>query len=168
MLMILYNFYMLLFKKGLPIWTYVVIAVIPIILFILFMIIGIKGITVSKQFSVDLSNDIAYGIQNNCIKAEYEDNSTRINTKNADAIYKEILQNRINVYKEDIKNQEGLHINFGNGNNLWIYPYEEETILIKYAKLGEEEKVFISTQITMIITYVRLTSVEWGNSPWDK
>ena len=83
-------------------------------------------------------------------------------------IYKRIP--RLCIYGElgrRISGDTDIIIDFGNGDKLLLYTYDNVTMLMRYIESDREEKAFITTDVTCLVTLERLISFEWGNSSWD-
>ena len=91
-------------KHGLyhNLWIYILIVLIPVIF--------VAGIVVSssivgpkyKEAQETLWASISYGIDNDCLRADYQGESTKLTQKNAENVYSTIITSRYVFYKKEI------------------------------------------------------------------
>ena len=155
------------YGKSLNIWAYVAIAVIPMILVIAVFVNGIIKIADYKEFIRDLDNSTLSAMKNNNLRAEYNGVSTRVTPENADIIFQEIVSSGYIFLKEEIDDSEYTYLDYSNGDELWIYRNDEESIIMRFVQPGEKDKIYLSNKITRLITFKHLISIEWGNTHWE-
>lgn len=147
-------------------WIFLLIALVP---FIIIAAIIANGFIVSKSykdFTAYLYQSIEDGISANSLKAVYNGESTRLTEDNGSHIVSEINLSRFKFYRKEFDAIDEMYFDFGNGDTMWLYKINGETIIIKYIYANEDAKVFITTEITRMVTFERLVSVEWGNEIW--
>lgn len=155
------------YGKSTSIWVYLTIAVIPMILVIAVFVNGIIKITKYKEFIIDLDNSFIYSMDNNSLRAEYNGVSTRVNKENADLVFQEVSFSGYMFVKDEVKKPEYVFFDFGNGDELWLYLIDEESIIMRYVQPNKKDKEYLSNRVTRLITFEHLISTEWGNIIWE-
>ncbi len=155
------------YGKSLNIWVYVAIAVIPMILVIAVFVNGIIKIADYKEFIRDLDNSTLSAMKNNNLRAEHNGVSTRVTPENADIIFQEIVSSGYLFLKEEIDETNCICLDYGNGDELWLYRNDEESIIMRFVQPDEKDKVYLSNIISRLITFEHLVSTEWGNASWE-
>lgn len=155
------------YGKSLNIWVYVAIAVMPMVLVIAVFVNGIVKIANYKEFIRDLDDSTLFAMKNNSLRAEYNGVSTRVTPENADIIFQEIVSSGYIFLKEEIDESEYICLEYGNGDKLWIYSNDKESIVMRFVQPGEKDKAYLSNIISRLITFEHLISTEWGNHPWE-
>ncbi len=155
-------------KNGLyhRLWVYLLIAIVP---FIVVAAIITNGFIVGKSyrdFTTDLYQSIKDGTSANSIRAVYNGESTRITEDNAFNIASAIDLSRFKFYRKKFDAIDEMYLDFGNGDTMWLYKIDSETMIIKYIYANGDTKVFSTTEITRMVTFERMVSVEWGNEIW--
>lgn len=161
-----YNFFMVLFRKGIPIWVYLIIAITPMVLVIGVFVNGLIQIADYKEFIRDLDDSIVYSMDNNSLRAEINGFSTRISRNNADLIFQEIYSSDYIFIKEETAKPKNILLDFGNGDKLWIHYYNPESLIYQYLRSDGREKEYLTKKITRFITFERLISTDRGNTIW--
>ena len=157
-------------KHGLyhRLWVYILIALIPFC-FVAGLIVS--GAIVGAKYKDSQENlwaSFSYGIDNDCLRADYQGASTKITQKNAELIYSTISSSRYVFYKKEILSDADIRISFGNGDKLYLYTHDNVTMLIRYVRSDGDENIFKTKEITRLITFERLISIGRGNIPIDE
>ncbi len=155
------------YGKPMTIWVYVAIATIPMILVISIFVNGLIKIADYKQFIMNLDNSFIYSMDNNSLRAEYNGVSTRVNYENADLIFQEVSFSGYLFIKDEEEKPEHILLDFGNGDELWLFYDSKESIIMRYVQPGKKDKAYLSRRITRLLTFEQLIDIEWGNSPWE-
>lgn len=158
---------MRLFKRGIPIWVYVIIAVLPIVIVVSVFTHGLFTISQYKKMIIDMDNSFVYGMHNDSIRAEYNGSVTRVNDANADLIFQELHFCNYIIPKDEKETGTPIYIEFGDGSRLWVTYQTEESIMYRYINTNGVEKQYLSKYITLFSTFEKLTSIDWGNEPWN-
>ncbi len=159
---------MVLLRKGIPIWALLIIVVTPMIILIGAFTIGLVKIADYKEFIRDLDNSIVYGIENDSIRAKFNGVSTRVSHVNADLIFQEVISSGYIFIREEKEKPKNIFLDFGNGGKMWIHYFNPETLIYRYIGPNGKEKKYLTNKITRFITFERLISTDWKNSPWDE
>jgi len=159
---------MVLFRKGLPLWIYVVIAVLPIVLVVGNFSIGIIQIQYYKEFIRELNESVVYGMENDSFRAECKGVSTRVTPGNADLIFQKISSRDYINYRNEEMGEEFIFLDFGNDTKMWLYQNSELSLIIRYVPSNAKEKIFITKRPARLVTYENLVSTEWGNFLWNE
>lgn len=155
------------YGKSTSIWVYIVIAVVPMILVIAVFVNGLIKIADYKQFIIDLDNSFIYSMNNNSLRAEYNGIPTRINRENADLIFQEVSFSGYIFVKDEIKKPNPILLDFGNGDKLWLFKVNEESLIMTYIPANGKEKEYLTSKVSRLVTYEYLISEEWGNVLWE-
>lgn len=149
-------------------WLCILIVLVP---FIIVSGLVISGSIIGKgyeQFTTDLYQSVKDGVEAGSLRVEYNGESTRLTEKNAFNVVSSITSSRFKNYKKDIEITGEMFFDFGNGDSMWLYSYDNTTMLIKYTYADGEIRTYITTEITRMVTFERLVSIEWGNSLWNE
>ena len=155
------------YGKSLNIWVYVAIAVMPMVLVIAIFVNGIVKIADYKEFIRDLDESTLFAMKNNSLRAEYNGSYTRVTPENADIIFQEIVSSGYLFLKEEIDETNCICLDYGNGDELWLYRNDEESIIMRFVQPDEKDKVYLSNIISRLTTFEHLISTEWGNASWE-
>jgi len=158
---------MVLFRKGFPIWAYLVIAIVPIVVVVSIITSQTIKMAEYKEFIIELDNSFVYSMDNDSLRAEYNGVSTRVNKKNADLIFQEVHSSGFFIIKDEVEKPKYILLDFGNGDKLWLHHHDEESVIMQYVPVVGKEKKYLTSGITQIITFERLISTGWGNTPWE-
>jgi hypothetical protein len=157
-------------KHGLyhRLWLYLMIAIIPLVLAVGLITYSTIVVKQYKEFMNEVYFSFDIGIENNSIRADYNEQSTRLTEKNADSINSLIQSGRPTKYKEELNDNANILLDFGNGNQLLIYQYNNETVIFRLIKSEGYDKAYISTDVVRLIDFERLISLDFGNNLWIK
>jgi len=86
---------------------------------------------------------------------------------NADLIFQEVSFSGYLFIKDEIKKPDYVFFDFGNGDELWIYRNDKESIIMRYVQPNKKDKEYLSKRVTRLITFEHLISEEWDNELWD-
>lgn len=148
-------------------WIWIVVALLPFLVLASLIIHSYRVGSGYKQFTEDLYQSILYGIENNCLRAEYQGESTKLSEKNALHVFSAIASSRFINHKEDYDKTDEMILDFGNGDRMWLYKQDSTTVVICYFYGDGDRRDYITTEITRMITFEKLISEEWGNSLWE-
>lgn len=154
-------------RRRSKLWILITVALVP---FIIAALIIINLVIISngyKQFTEDLYQSFQYGVENECLRAEYQGEATKVTEENASHVFFSISSSHFVTYKEDYETTDKMLFDFGNGDMMWLYKQDSSTVVIHYIYADGVEKVYITTEVITMITFERLISVEWGNNLWE-
>lgn len=152
-------------ESKLRIW--IAVALLPFLVTALLIIHGYRVGRGYKQFTEDLYQSTLYGIEHDCLRADYQGVSTKLSEKNALHVFSAIATSRFISHKKDFDTTDEMILDFGNGERMWLYKQASTTVVICYIYADGDRKDFITTEITRMITFERLISEEFGNSLWE-
>jgi hypothetical protein len=152
----------------------VIITAIPIILLLAFVLAFVwsgSHIYRYKTFKTNLAGSFAYAQDNNCLRAEQNGAAVRISRENADRIYKELVEGGFIVSDQDLPVDDGILLDFGQGDQLRVWPAEPSGIFIYYVTPGGEEFTVLTGEKSRFATLELLVRVQGAaspNEPWSE
>lgn len=154
-------------RRKSKLWIYIAVAV-SLLGYMIFMIANVYIVRNQlRQFAIDYSDSIQYGIENDCLRVEYDGEVTRLIAKNANSLFKSVANSNYAKFKKKYEAKNGMFIDFGNGDTMWLYPYDNESVIYHFVYASGKERTYITRESTRMVTFERLVSLEWGNEPWN-
>ena len=148
-------------------WIWIAVALLPFLVLVSLIIHSYRVGSGYKQFTENLYQSTMYGVENDCLRAEYQGESTKLSEKNALHVFSAIASSRFKNHKNDYDKTDEMTLDFGNGDRMWLYKQDSTTVVICYIYADGDRKDYITTEITRMITFEKLISEEWGNSLWE-
>ena len=149
--------------KNWKLWIWLTVAVLPILAFIVLFTFGAQSIFSAKDYYKNLGSSFDYAIANDCLHAYNNEKATKISSRNADFLFLEIRNGDYIIFNEDIEDLDGIKLDFGNGDILWILEIDKSVVII-YKDNEGNEVIHTTTETCRFITFERLISVEWRNT----
>ena len=156
-------------RKNIKLWLLLVLAVLPLIAVGAFFLTAEKQKAQYKAFIDDFETASAFAQDRHMLRAEYDGVSTRISDENAGKINRTIITCSFVYYnKKTPPEDEALLLDFGTGDLLWIWPDEGGYLIIRYQSFKGGTFLYSARESVRFSNFLRLTSVEGGNSLWEE
>ena len=124
-----------------------------------------------KSFKTDLAASIAYAQENNCLRADYSGDATRVNPGNAELIYAEITNGSFLIKDYPMPASEGILLDFSNDAQLRVWPADPSGIFIYFVTPDGREYFILTGEHSRFTDLERLVRVEGSsiaNDQWSE
>lgn len=152
--------------KSIPLWGYIVAAVVPILVFIAIVLAGVFTNLNYKDYKLAFADSITYSQEYDCLRADYNGVSTKLSHHNSAALYRIVVGSGFGSYEHTLPDSEVLLLDFGNGDIMNIWYRDSTSLTVQYIPFEGEEYLYSTLVISRFICLERLVSVEWANELW--
>jgi hypothetical protein len=150
-----------------------IIGALPVMLILAGIIsftLGSNSLMQFKRFKINFAETMAFAQDYNCLRAEYNGVSVRVNSQNATGIYHEVINGGFLFYVEKMPEDGGITLDFGNGDLMRLWSGGTSGILVKYTNTEGYEIYYRTRDISRFISLERLVSEKGSAGPnelWD-
>lgn len=150
-------------RKDWKLWILIAIALAPILVFVVLFSFGAQSIYNQKNYYKNLGSSFDYAVTNDCLHAYHNGIGTKISSRNAEFLLLEIKNGDYFIFNGDIEDLDGIKLDFGNGDIMWILEIDKSVVIL-YKDNEGNEVIHSTTETCRFITFERLISVKWGNT----
>ena len=145
----------------------IVVAVPVLLIFagIISFALGSNSLFQFKRYKMNFAKSMAFAQENNCLRAEYNDVSIRVNSQNATGIYHEVVNGGFLFYVEEMPAAGGITLDFGNGDLMQLWSGGNAGILVKYSNTKGYEIYYRTRDSSRFISLERLVSEKGSAGP---
>lgn len=148
-------------------WIYILIAVVPFVIFI-----GSLAAVLSSRYEyVNYKNSLAASFMYSDDAppmAEYRGHRMLITRRSTEDLHLAVLNCGFAHEEEALPDGERFVISFADGSQLTLVAIDDRTVVFDYLSREGEHFIYRSYEVSRMVTFERLISEDWGNTPLDQ